>query len=145
MRGLELAKAYHSSLKSELLASGFPEFKAENSKFSKDDHTKIRRETRSAATKIADEMELSYLEAGYDDTNKRRRVDLPVPTEFALLSSPKKVPESAGSVEPASGAEEDELMMDDISDENLVEMWNVLILSAGPAGSSSQSKAGDQA
>ena len=61
MRGLELAKAYHPSLKLELLAAGFPEFKAVNSKLSKDEHTKIRRETRSAATKIADEMEMSYL------------------------------------------------------------------------------------
>src|ERR1041385_5089284 len=71
MRGLELAKAYHPGLKPELLAAGFPEVKADNSKFTKDDHTKVRKETLSAATKIADGMDLAYLEAGYDESNKR--------------------------------------------------------------------------
>src|SRR4051812_21126406 len=41
MRGLELAKAYRPGLKPEQLAAGFPEFKANGSKFSKDDHNKI--------------------------------------------------------------------------------------------------------
>src|SRR4051812_10056089 len=116
MRGLELAKAYHPGLKPEVLATGFPEFKADNSKFTKDDHTKVRRETRSAATKIADGMDLNYLEAGYDDSNKRRRVDLPSPTEFSLLPSPKKASETVGSVETTSGAKGDDLKMDEISD-----------------------------
>ena len=137
MRGLELDKAYHPGLKLELLASSFPELKVDGSKFTKDDHTKVRRETRSAATKIADGMDLAYLEARYDESNKRCRFDLPSPTEFSLLPSPKKASEPTGPFEPTSGAEEDELKMDDISDEELIDMCNVLMSSAGAAGSSS--------
>ena len=145
MCGLELARAYHPGLKSEYLAAGFPELKADGSKFSKDDYSKLHKEMHSSATMIADGMELTRLEVGYDEHNKRRQVSLPSPVEFSLLSSPKKTSESAGSIEPTPGGEEDELKMDNISDVDLVEVCNGLLSPAGITRSPSQSKAGDQA
>ena len=145
MRGLELAKAYHPGLKPERLAAGFPELKADGSKFSKDDYNRVRKETHSSATMITDGMYLSALEAGYDGSNKRRRVGLPSPIEFSLLPSPKKISEPAGSAEPTPGGEEDEQKIDDISDVDLVEVCNKLLSFAGGAGSASESKADDQA
>src|SRR4051812_29686379 len=114
--GLELAKAYHPGLKPELLAGGFPELKDDGSQFSKDDYSKLHKEARSAATQIADGIELTRLEAGYDEQNKMRRIGLPSPVEFSLLPSPKKTLDSGGSAEPTPSGDEDELKMDDISD-----------------------------
>ena len=95
------------------MAGGFPELKADASQFSKDDYSKLHRETRSAATQIADGIELSRLEAGYDGQSNRRRIGFPTPVEFSLLPSPKKTSESAGSVEPTAGGEGDGLKMDE--------------------------------
>ena len=115
------------------------------SPFSKDDYMKLHKETHSAATQIADGIELSHLETGYNGQSKRRRISFPIPTDFSLVPSPTKSSELAGCVEPTPGAEEDELKMDDISDVDLVEVCNGLLSPAGTIGSSSQSKAGDDA
>ena len=145
MRGLELAKAYHPGLRLDCLAAGFPDLKADESKFSREDYAKVHKETRPFATKIADEMELNRLEAGYDEHSKRRRISLPTPVEFSLLPSPKKTSEPANPVEPFPGGEEDDLVMDDLSDVDLVEICNGILSPANVAGSSSQSKADDHA
>ena len=145
MRGLELARPYHPGLKPELLAGGFPELKADGSPFSKDDYMKLHKETRSTATQIADGIELSRLEAGYDSQSKRRKMRFHVPSEFSLLPSPTESSELAGCAEPASSVEGDELKMDGISDVDLVEVCNKLLSPAGVTGSSSQSIASDQA
>lgn len=46
MRAMTLAKAYHPELDPALLAGGYPEFKANNSRFSSKDFHAIFRETR---------------------------------------------------------------------------------------------------
>src|SRR4051812_12206021 len=60
--GLELAKAYHPGLKLDRLASGFPELKADESNFSKEDFIMVHKETHPFSTKIADDIELSRIE-----------------------------------------------------------------------------------
>ena len=108
MCGMELARASHPGLRLELLAGGFPELKADGSPFSKENYMKLHKETRLVATQIADGIELSRLEAGYDSQSKRRKMSFPVPSEFSLLPPPTESSELAGRAEPASGAEEDE-------------------------------------
>jgi len=138
-------QSYHPGLRLDCLAAGFPDLKADESKFSREDYAKVHKETRPFATKIADEMELNRLEVGYDEHSKRRRISLPTPVEFSLLPSPKKTSEPANPVEPFPGGEEDDLVMDDLSDVDLVEICNGILSPANVAGSSSQSKADDHA
>ena len=117
MRGLELSKSYHPDMNPELLVDGFPELKADGSKFSKADYINIVKETRIFATKIADGIDLSNFEPGYDERNKRRKINPPEPVPFSELPPPKeKSADPASSTEPTSGEEEDDLKIEDFSD-----------------------------
>src|SRR3954470_20475582 len=111
MRGMELARAYHPRLKPNLLAGGSPELKADGSPFSKEDYMKLHKETRPAATQIADGIELSRLETGYDSQSKRRKMSFPVPAEFSIMPLPTESSELVVRGEPASGAEGDQMRM----------------------------------
>ena len=141
MRGLELVKAYHPGLKLDRLAAGFPELKADGSNFSKEDFIKVHKETRPFSTKIADDMELSRIETGYDDNKKRRRINLLTPIEFSLLPAAKVTLAPANPAEPCPGGEEDDFMMDDIADVDLMKSHSETLPSANVARSSSQSQA----
>ena len=77
MCGLELSKSYHPEMKPELLEDGFPELKADRSKFSEADYINIVKETCIFATKIVDEVDLSNFEPCYDECNKRRKIPSP--------------------------------------------------------------------
>src|SRR3954468_24285881 len=85
MRVLALAKAYHPGLKPELLAGGFPEIKADETSFGKEDFLKVQREILLTASQIADSIYLSRLEVGFEHQGKRRKVIFPVPNKFILL------------------------------------------------------------
>ena len=70
MRGLALAKAYHSNLDPALLMNGFPQFNSDGTEFDKKDYARARRQTRYAATIIASKMKLRDLQYGYNEANE---------------------------------------------------------------------------
>src|SRR3954463_9627190 len=135
MRVLALSKAYHPGLKPELLAGGFPEIKADGTPYTKDDFLKVQREIRPAASQIADSIDITRLEIGFDKQGKKRKVTFPVPDKF-ILFPPSTESSKSVDTEPAPGAEEDDLKMDDFSDLDLVEVCNKLLSPAGVAGPS---------
>ena len=120
MRGLELAKSYHPDMKPELLTDGFPEFNADGSPFSDEDYTRIIKETRVSATKIADAMDLSVVEPGYDERNKRLKTNPPEPVVFSLLPSSNP----ASSDKSVLTGEENDLAIEDLSDIPLYEGYD---------------------
>ena len=104
-------------MKPKLLADDFPEFNTDGSTFSSEDYSRIIEDTRVSATKIADGMDLSMIEPGYYEHNKRWKTSPPKLVAFSLL--PLSNP--ASSTKPCSGEEEDDLAMEDISDVPLYE------------------------
>ena len=89
-------------------------------------------------TKVADEVELSELEPGYDERNKRRKITPPEPVEFSLLPPSKtRTSDPATSTEPASGEEGDDLAIEDLSDVELYEGCDNLKAPAGSTGAKS--------
>jgi hypothetical protein len=87
MSALTLAKAYHPEMQPALLADGFPELNADDSEFTEEDYLRCVRATRSAATKIADELDLSKFQVGYSEDGKRGSIQQPQPVE---LKPPRK-------------------------------------------------------
>jgi hypothetical protein len=71
MRALALAKVDHPELKPELLASGLPEYVADNTLFGKSDFAKIDKETRQWGTKINEKLNLAEIHPRYDSQNER--------------------------------------------------------------------------
>ena len=84
------------------------------------------------------------MEVGFDNQGKRRKVIFPVPERFILLP-PSSDSSKPSDIEPAPGAEDDELEMADFYDIDLVEVRNKLLSAAGAIGSSSQGQADEQA
>ena len=72
------------------LVQGFPELKADGSKYQKSDYTQVVKIFRHYATKIADEVSFRVFEPGYDDSNKRCPMPLPEVKESSWVTSRKR-------------------------------------------------------
>ena len=66
----------------------------------------MRKEICPAAYLIADSIDISRLEIGYDNQGKKRKVTFPVPDKFILLP-PSNESSKPADAEPAPDAEED--------------------------------------
>src|SRR4051812_21062225 len=99
-------------MKPKLPADDFPEFNTDGSRFSNEDYSKIIKDTRVFAMKIADDIDLSVMEPGYDEHNRRQKTNPPEPVAFSSL--PPSNPTS--STKPNLGEEEDDLAIEDLSD-----------------------------
>ena len=71
MYALTRAKAYNEDMDVSELADGFPELNSDGKAFTRDDYTRLRKETRSVATKLAQEVNLDRYQAGFDEAGKR--------------------------------------------------------------------------
>ena len=72
MRVMALAKAYFPELKPELLARGFPQFKADGSQYGSKDFGRIDKETRQHACVIAEKLKIKELHYGFKPDGERR-------------------------------------------------------------------------
>ena len=70
MFALTRAKAYNEDMDASELTGGFPQLNFDGKEFTKDDYTRLRKETRSVATKLALEVNLDRYQAGYDEAGK---------------------------------------------------------------------------
>ena len=86
IQALTLCKTYYPSIEPDRLAEGFPELKADGTKYHKDEYVQAAREVRLHATKIADEMKLDSFEPGYDQRNKRRAMPAPAAVSLKIVS-----------------------------------------------------------
>jgi len=116
MRVMALAKAHYPDIDPEKLAGGFPQFNLDNTEFSAKDLTAISKETRYAATVIAEELNLERFQQGYD--KKGRRIDAPepipailIPPQLARAGSQKSA--VAGTGTPAIAPPSRPLVVDD--------------------------------
>src|SRR4051812_42108721 len=100
MRVLALSKSYHPGLKQKLLAGGFPEIKADETPFTKDDFLKVQREIRPVASQLADSINITRLEIGFDKQGKKRKVTFPVPDKFILFPPSTESSKSTGTAPP---------------------------------------------
>ena len=80
---LHLAKAYHPEMDPTLLMGGFPQFNTDDTPFTEKDFHRVIKETRHAGTVIAEGLNLSVFQVGYDENN--RRMDMPKPQPFELI------------------------------------------------------------
>ena len=71
LTALTRAKAWISDLDPADLANGCPSIKEDGSDFNTDDLTAIMKEMRPVASKLAEEIDLSYYQSVYDANNKR--------------------------------------------------------------------------
>ena len=67
MRGLALAKAYHPTFDPAPLIKGFPQFNADGSTFDKKSYSRVVKQTRYAASQIANSLKLITFQNGYDE------------------------------------------------------------------------------
>ena len=72
MRVMALAKAYFPELKPDLLARGFPQYKADGSQYTSKDIGKIDKETRQPACIIAEKLKIKELHYGFKPDGERR-------------------------------------------------------------------------
>lgn len=86
MQALTICKSYYPGMEPERLAEGFPELKADGTKFAKDDYVQAIKEIRLYATVIADEVKLGSLEPGYDKRNRRRSMQAPEAVSLKVVS-----------------------------------------------------------
>ena len=115
MRCLALAKAYHPTLDPSLLAGGFPEFNVDGTKFGKRCYSRVCKQTRYAATQLANAMKLSSFQHGYDEQGEEviepnpERCDL-LQSYRATMAKDKTAPSSSTPqiVPPAHAPVEDE-------------------------------------
>lgn len=82
MSALALAKAYHPEMNPALLAGGFPELNTDDTEFTESDYLRCVRETRPAATKIANDLDLNKFQVGYNEGGKRMSMPDPQPVEL---------------------------------------------------------------
>ena len=83
LTALTRAKAWVPDLDPVDVAKGFPSLKEDGSKFGQEDLRAINREVRPLACQLAEEADLSYYQASYDDKN--RRVAAPIPEAQNLI------------------------------------------------------------
>jgi len=83
MRVMALAKAHYPDIDPAKLAAGFPQFNLDNTEFDAKDLAAISKETRYAATLIAESLNLEKFQHGYD--RKNHRVDTPEPVPTILI------------------------------------------------------------
>ena len=86
MRVMALTKAHYPDIDLAKLAGGFPQFNLDNTEFGGKDLAAISKETRYAATLIAEGLNLEKFQQGYD--KKSRRIDTPDPVP-AILTPPQ--------------------------------------------------------
>ena len=77
MRGLALGKAYYPNLDPSPLTKGFPQFNTDGSPFDKRSYSRVVKQTRYSATKIANSLKLATLQNGYDSNNEEVLEDEP--------------------------------------------------------------------
>ena len=95
MRGLALAKAYSPSLDPSPLTKGFPQFNTDGTPFDKRCYSRVVKQTRHAATEIANSLKLTTLQSGYDSNNEEILQD--EPPRVDLLQSYSKVQKAKAS------------------------------------------------
>ena len=71
LTALTRAKAWVPDLDPEDVGKGYPSLKEDGSEFGNHDLRAINREVRPLACQLAEEADLSYYQASYDDKNKR--------------------------------------------------------------------------
>ena len=71
MHMLALVKSYYPSLDPAPLVKGFPQFNADGTPFNKKSYGRVVKQTRSAATKIANSLDLSSFKYGYDSNDEK--------------------------------------------------------------------------
>ena len=99
LTALTRAKAWVPDLDPVDVAKGFPSLKEDGSEFVQDDLRAINREVRPLACQLAEEADLSYYQASYDDKN--RRVAAPIP-EAQNLIPPIRKHTYAPDIEPST-------------------------------------------
>ena len=87
MHMLALVKSYYPNLDLAPLTKGFPEFNADGTPFNKKSYGRVIKQTRSAATKVANALDLSNFKSGYDSNDEKILED--DPPRIDLLQSYK--------------------------------------------------------
>ena len=99
LTALTRAKAWVPDLDPVDVAKGFPSLKEDGSEFGQEDLRAINREVRPLACQLAEEADLSYYQASYDDKN--RRIAAPIP-EAQNLIPPIRKHTYAPDIEPST-------------------------------------------
>ena len=99
LTALTRAKAWVPDLDLVDVAKGFPSLKEDGSEFGQEDLRAINREVRPLACQLAEEADLSYYQASYDDKN--RQVAAPIP-EAQNLIPPIRKHTYAPDIEPST-------------------------------------------
>ena len=116
MRMLALAKSYYPNLDPAPLMKGFPEFNADGTPFNKKSYGRVIKQTRRAATKVANSLDLSSFKNGYDSNEEEVLEEDPPHIDLLQSYKASKASKSAGpssstpSIAPPSRAnpEDDE-------------------------------------
>ena len=90
IRDFALCKSYYPGLDLDKLVQGFPELKADGSRYRKTDYAQVAKTVRHYATKIADEINLQGFEPGYDECNKKHPMPMPEAKEPSWVASRKR-------------------------------------------------------
>ena len=99
LTALTRAKAWVPDFDPVEAAKGYPSLKEDGSEFGNDDLRAIYREVRPMACQLAEEADLSYYQASYDDKN--RRVAAPI-LEAQNLIPPIRKHTYAPDIEPST-------------------------------------------
>ncbi|KAE8790949.1 hypothetical protein D1007_34763 [Hordeum vulgare] len=94
---LARAKAYLRELDLAALKDGFPEYKLDGSKFSREDFARVMKETRPLATLLAEQVDTSQYYATYTSDNKRVPMPKDEPSELIPPHYKKKTAPDVGA------------------------------------------------
>ena len=96
MQALALAKSYYPNLDPAPLMKWFPQFNFDGTPFSKKNYSRVLKQTRHAATKIANSLELSNFKNRYDPNDEEVYEEDPPRIDLLQSYKASKAAKSAG-------------------------------------------------